>query len=94
MNDADTLRLNQGVLEKNILISCQNPFITKLVASFESEFYLNLLMEYYPGGELFFHLQKKKFTESEVKLYFCEIVLAFEYLHFKKILYRDIKVIF
>jgi serine/threonine protein kinase len=30
----------------------------------------------------------------EVKHYFCEILLAMEYIHRKKVLYRDLKVYF
>ena len=44
------------------------------------------------GGELFFHLSKKKtFKEKEVKFYMSEIFLAIEYLHKKNYIYRDLK---
>jgi|JI8StandDraft_1071087.scaffolds.fasta_scaffold781417_2 serine/threonine protein kinase len=46
----------------------------------------------YPGGELFYHLRRiKKMSEAEARFYFTEILLAFEYLHEHKVLYRDIK---
>lgn len=41
---------------------------------------------------MFFHLHKRRLTESEAKLYFAEIVLTFEYLHEQKVVYRDLKV--
>ena len=49
-------------------------------------------MDYYPGGELFFHLRaKKRFTEAQAQFYFAEILLGLDYLHSKKIAYRDLK---
>lgn len=36
-------------------------------------------------------LKKRRFTESEVLFYACEIILALEYLHSKNIIYRDLK---
>lgn len=68
------------------------PFVAKLHASFESERHLNFLLEFYPGGEMFFHLQRQRLSEEEAKVYFCEMILTFEFLHNKKIVYRDLKV--
>ena len=45
-------------------------------ASFESEKYLNFLLEFYPGGELFFHLQKKRLSENAAKFIFIEIIIS------------------
>lgn len=69
-------------------------FATRLIASFESEKFLNFVIEYYPGGEMFFHLQKRRLSEEEAKLYVAEMVIAFEKLHERKIIYRDLKVMF
>ncbi len=50
-------------------------------------------MDYCPGGELFFHLQKRgKISEDDCKFFAYEILLAFQYLHSKFIVYRDLKV--
>ena len=49
-------------------------------------------MEYCPGGELFFYLQKiGRFKESAAKFYAANIILALSHLHANKILYRDLK---
>ncbi|KAL4447090.1 hypothetical protein ABPG74_013942 [Tetrahymena malaccensis] len=85
-------RLEQLLRERKILIdAAKAPFIASLHACFESEFHLNFLLEFYCGGELFFHLQNRKLTENESKFYFVEILICFEYLHSNKILYRDLK---
>ena len=50
-------------------------------------------MDYYPGGELFLHLcsPRNKPTPLQIRHYFCEILLAMEYIHKRKVLYRDLK---
>jgi protein-serine/threonine kinase len=54
---------------------------------------MNLVIEFCPGGELFFHLQhKKRFSEDAAIFIICEVILAMEYLHEKNIVYRDLKV--
>ena len=72
-----------------------NPHTTVLHATFESSAHFNFLMEYCPGGEMFCHLNKEetKLTASQIRTYFCEILLGMEFLHRKKILYRDLKVL-
>lgn len=55
--------------------------------------YLNIVIEFCPAGELFYHLTlRKKFAEKHAKFIICEVVLALEYLHSQNILYRDLKV--
>ena len=45
--------------------------------------------------QLFFHLSKERvFSEERSRFYASEIVLAVKYLHEKKVIYRDLKVIF
>jgi serine/threonine protein kinase len=45
-----------------------------------------------PGGELFHHIAlNRRFTELQAKLIFCELLLALEHLHGKRVLYRDLK---
>jgi serum/glucocorticoid-regulated kinase 2 len=41
---------------------------------------------------MFYHLEQHRLSEDQARLYFCEILLVFEYLHQKKIIYRDLKV--
>ena len=53
---------------------------------------MHFLLEFCPGGELFYQLSKvEKLTEEQARFYFGEIVLAIEYLHQNRIIYRDLK---
>ena len=53
------------------------------------------MLDYIPGGDLFFYLaNKKKFTEATAKYYVAEILLALKEVHNQNIIYRDLKVIY
>ena len=85
-------RLPQIISEKDILKDSDHPFIVKLYMALQTSNRVHLIMEFCPGGELFFHLQHhKRLTEDQALFYFSEIVLALEYLHKNDIIYRDLK---
>ena len=66
-----------------------SPFIVKLHYSFQTSKKLFFVMEFVKGGELYFHLKKaNKFSEEATIFYAAEIILALEYLHKNKIIYR------
>jgi serine/threonine protein kinase len=51
--------------ERSILELIDNPFIIKLKYAFQNPQKLYLVMEYCPGGELFFHIQRvERFNEE------------------------------
>ena len=50
-------------------------------------------MDFCTGGELFTMLKYNgPIPEQHAKFYFAEIVLGLQYLHSRKIVYRDLKV--
>lgn len=51
-----------------------------------------MLLEYVCGGELFSYLRNAgRFNNSTSNFYAAEIISALDYLHSKKIVYRDLK---
>ncbi len=49
-------------------------------------------MKYVRGGTLFDNLcEERRFTETSVRFFISQIVLAFGYLHEKNIMHRDLK---
>ncbi|KAJ2508971.1 cAMP-dependent protein kinase catalytic subunit [Coemansia sp. RSA 2049] len=78
--------------EKNILEGARHPFIVQLECTMQNERNLYMLMEYVPGGELFSHLRRAgRFPDDVARFYAAEIVLALDYLHSMKIIWRDTK---
>ncbi len=87
-----TKNVSNIINEKKLLQIIDHPFIVKLRYSFMNKEKIFMAFDYHNGGELFFHLQKRKrLPENEVRFYAAEIYLALRYLHSKGIIYRDIK---
>ena len=64
----------------------------ELSYAFQTPDKLYFVMEFLPGGELFFHLRReKRFTEARTVFYAAEITMALECLHKHNIIYRDLK---
>ncbi|CAD8100205.1 unnamed protein product [Paramecium sonneborni] len=78
--------------EFKILKQIQHPFIIELLGYTQDERYLYFVLEYIQGGELFTYLRNAGTIEDdEAQFYSAQIVLMFEYLHSKTIVYRDLK---
>ncbi|KAJ3121462.1 Serine/threonine kinase [Physocladia obscura] len=80
-------------LEKRIFqIATEHPFLVNMHSSFQDENRLFFVMEYVRGGDLMGHIQQKKyFSLARTKFYACEVLLALEFLHANRIIYRDLK---
>ena len=60
--------------------------------AFQSKEKLYFVLDYYQGGELFFHLKNnRRFSEEVARLYVGQIALALGHLHSLGIVYRDLK---
>jgi len=77
--------------ERHILGNVVHPFICSLRYAFQDQSKLFMVLDFFNGGELFFHLNKGRFPEARTRFYIAEICLAIEHLHKNDILYRDLK---
>eukprot|EP01083_Nonionella_stella_P067262 177769_1 len=78
--------------ERKILQSLQHPFLMHLRYAFQTEAKLYFVLDYYRGGELFFHLKKKRrFTEYQAQIFVAEVAMALGHLHSLEVIYRDLK---
>ncbi|EQC32389.1 AGC/AKT protein kinase [Saprolegnia diclina VS20] len=78
--------------EQHILKEINHPYVVRLRYAFQNPEKLYLIMDYYPGGSLYYHLRKsKKFSEDRTRLYMAQLLTAIMHLHSKDIAYRDLK---
>jgi len=79
--------------EKNILIMTNSPFITKLWETYNGTQTLYFLLEPCLGGELYATYNRKGLhgMEKHCRYYSAGVVFAFEHLHERRIIYRDLK---
>ncbi|KAI9915654.1 hypothetical protein PsorP6_007042 [Peronosclerospora sorghi] len=78
--------------ERRVLGCTRHPFIVGLHYAFQTAERLYFVLDYCPGGELFYHLSRmKKLPESMACFYAAEITLALEHLHGLGVVYRDLK---
>ena len=75
--------------ERSVLGYVRHPFVVGLNMAFQTMDKLFLVLDYCPGGELFFHLGKVgRFPEERAKFYAAQITLALEYVHKMDVIYR------
>ncbi|KAL7746399.1 cAMP-dependent protein kinase catalytic subunit [Sorochytrium milnesiophthora] len=91
-------QVEHTINEKSILEMIEHPFLVNLFSSFQDSCNLYMVMEYVSGGELFSYLRRsqahptnQRFSNNVAKFYAAEVCLAFEYLHSKDVIYRDLK---
>ena len=79
-------------LEKNILLKIDHPFIVKLVKCLEDKKNIYFLMEYLKGKELFDVIRDiGLLTKEQTNFFIASMLISIDYLHSRKIVYRDIK---
>ena len=79
-------------LEKNVLLKIDHPFIMKMVKYLKNENYIFFINEYINGKELWEVIRDIGLLNKEqTQFYGASILLAIDYLHKQKIIYRDIK---
>ena len=94
MRKEDMLNKNQlmHVRTEKEIMTASNPWIVKLKYSFQDEYYLYLVMDFLPGGDLMNLLMKKEvLTEDEARFYTAEMILAVDSVHKLNCIHRDLK---
>lgn len=85
-------QLEHTKAERKILEALHHPFLMTLRYAFQTETKLYFVLDYYTGGELFFHLKKRRrFKELEARLMVAEVGMALGHLHSLDVIYRDLK---
>jgi len=78
--------------ERDILSAADNPWLVKLVYSFQDDKYLYLVMEYCGGGDLMTILMREDIlTESQTRFYMAELACAINSVHQLMFVHRDLK---
>ena len=78
--------------ERKLLSLLKHPFIVNMQYAFQDLQNLCLVMDLMPGGDLRFHIgRRKKFTEEETKFFVACLLTALEYLHVNSAIHRDVK---
>ena len=79
--------------ERDLMIELTSPFIVNIKFAFQDETKLYIVSEFLQGGDMFYHMHHStiNFTESTVKFYIIELILAIEFLHENNVIYRDLK---
>ncbi|KAM6956370.1 cGMP-dependent protein kinase 2 [Aplochiton taeniatus] len=88
----DTRQQDHIYSEKNILQQTNSIFIVRLFRTFRDDKFVYMLLEVCLGGELWSVLRDMTlFDEPTARFCMCCVLEAFDYLHARGIVYRDLK---
>jgi serine/threonine protein kinase len=74
------------------MLNFNHPFLVRLFTTYKDRDRVYLLLEPSLGGELFTVLRSETlFDDATAKFYAAHLVLAFEYMHDRNYIYRDLK---
>ncbi|XP_019493224.1 PREDICTED: serine/threonine-protein kinase N3 isoform X2 [Hipposideros armiger] len=68
-----------------------HPFLLSLLACFQTSSHACFVTEFVPGGDLMMQIHEDVFPEPQARFYLACVVLGLQFLHEKKIIYRDLK---
>ena len=84
--------INSVMNERKLLARLRHPFFINMHYAFQDRENLYLIMDYVNGGDLRYHIgRKRRFSEIETKFFVANLVIAFEQLQKNRIIHRDIK---
>ncbi|XP_077162010.1 serine/threonine-protein kinase N3 isoform X1 [Paroedura picta] len=88
-DEMDSLNCEKRIFE--VVNSSGHPFLVNLFACFQTPSHACFVMEYTPGGDLMMRIHSDVFSEHVTRFYSACVVLGLQFLHYKKIIYRDLK---
>ncbi|NXV84867.1 PKN2 kinase, partial [Calonectris borealis] len=88
-DEIDSLNCEKRIFE--VVNSSDHPFLVNMFACFQTPHHACFVMEYTPGGDLMMHIHEDVFPEHMAQFYTACVVLGLQFLHEKKIVYRDLK---
>lgn len=68
-----------------------HPFLLSLLACFQTASHACFVTEFAPGGDLMMQIHEDVFPEPQARFYLACVVLGLQFLHEKKVVYRDLK---
>lgn len=78
--------------EKLMMLSCNHPFVLRLIGTFEDTANWHMVLELVQGGDLFGRLDRvEKLDNHCARFYMVGTMLALDHLHQRNIVYRDLK---
>ncbi|XP_062447004.1 serine/threonine-protein kinase N3 [Rhea pennata] len=88
-DEIDSLNCEKRIFE--VVNSSDHPFLLNMFACFQTPHHACFVMEYTPGGDLMMRIHEDIFPEHTARFYTACVVLGLQFLHGKKIIYRDLK---
>ncbi|KAM4662874.1 serine/threonine-protein kinase N3 isoform 2-T2 [Discoglossus pictus] len=88
-DEFESLQCEKRIFE--VVNSSGHPFLVNLFACFQTPDHACFVMEYMPGGDLMMHIHTNVFSQTATRFYSACVVLGLQFLHEKKIIYRDLK---
>ncbi|NXG72589.1 PKN2 kinase, partial [Baryphthengus martii] len=88
-DEIDSLNCEKRIFE--VVNSSDHPFLVNMFACFQTPHHACFVMEYTPGGDLMMRIHEDVFPEHMAQFYTACVVLGLQFLHEKRIVYRDLK---
>ncbi|CAO2598067.1 Serine/threonine-protein kinase N3 [Lemmus lemmus] len=88
-DEIDSLYCEKRILE--VVGRTGHPFLLSLLACFQTASHACFVTEFVPGGDLMMQIHEDVFPEPQACFYLACVVLGLQFLHEKRIIYRDLK---
>ncbi|XP_060056286.1 serine/threonine-protein kinase N3 isoform X2 [Erinaceus europaeus] len=88
-DEVESLYCEKRILE--VVGRTGHPFLLSLLACFQTSSHACFVTEFLSGGDLMMQIHEDVFPEPHARFYLACVVLGLQFLHEKKIIYRDLK---